>query len=635
MKITTTSTFLWLVVLLIPPLGNLVNAQEKAAKPNILWISSEDNGPELGCYGDKYADTPNIDALAMKGLRYNVCWSNAPVCAPARTTIIAGMYATSTGGQHMRSMVKLPEDFKMFPQYLMDAGYYCTNNSKEDYNLEKPGKVWDQSNNKAHYKNRPGDKPFFAVFNFTSSHESRIRRRPHDIVHNPDDAPVPAYHPNVPPVRQDWAQYYDVVSAMDKQVGATLKELEKERLTEDTIVFYFGDHGSGMPRSKRWPYDSGLHVPLIVYIPEKFKDLMPDDYQAGGSTDRLVSFVDFAPTVLNLAGVEIPKQIQGKAFLGKDLTKPAEYIFGYRGRMDERYDLVRSVRDERYVYIRNFMPHRIYGQYIDYMFQTPTTKIWKTLYDEGRLEAPQTFFWEEKPSEELYDLDQDPDEVVNLADSPEHQEIKERLSDALEEQLVMSGDTGFLPEAMLHARLNGRAPFELAFDTEGYPLKQILATAAIASSRKFESAFPILLQGLTDPESAVRYWSALGFVVNGEAGVKLANEPLVKALKDESPAVRVVAAEALARYGTKKDQKKALEVLVDLSDCHEHGLFVALLSLNSLDAVELDKLKANEKWLLPKIKELPDMPENVDRRLRSYIKNLLSRLTSRFEEKTE
>ena len=232
-------------------------------QPNILWITSEDNGPQLGCYGDDYANTPNIDRLAEQSLRYHRCWSNAPVCAPARTTIISGMYATSLGGHHMRSGVRVPPSFDTYPDILRKAGYYCTNNSKKDYNFAAEDGGWNDSGRKAHWRNRPEkDTPFFSIFNFTVSHESKIRTRPHQLKHDPAKAPLPAYHPDTAEVRHDWAQYYDKMTEMDQQVGEILAELEADGLNESTIIFYYGDHGSGMPRSKRWPFDSGLRVPL-------------------------------------------------------------------------------------------------------------------------------------------------------------------------------------------------------------------------------------------------------------------------------------------------------------------------------------------------------------------------------------
>ncbi|MBU6180762.1 MAG: sulfatase, partial [Verrucomicrobia bacterium] len=235
-----------------------------ADRPNFLWITSEDNGPHLGCYGDPNAVTPSLDGLAAKGMRFTRAWSNAPVCAPARTTVISGIYPPATGSEHMRSQTSLPAGMKLFPAYLREAGYYCTNNAKEDYNLVKGDDVWDESSGKAHWKNRAEGRPFFAVFNSTISHESQIRNAIPDgnRIHDPAKVRVPAYHPDTPEVRKDWAQYHDRITMMDAQLGERLRELEEAGLAEDTIVFYWGDHGSGMPRNKRWPYDSGLHVPL-------------------------------------------------------------------------------------------------------------------------------------------------------------------------------------------------------------------------------------------------------------------------------------------------------------------------------------------------------------------------------------
>jgi uncharacterized sulfatase len=564
-------------------LGNLsAGRADDAARPNVLWITCEDIGPHLGCYGDAYAVTPNLDRLAARGLRYLNVWSNAPVCAPARTTIISGMYATSTGAEHMRSLVPLPAGMKMYPQYLREAGYYCTNNSKEDYNLEKPGRVWNESSAKAHWKNRKPGQPFFAVFNLLITHESQIRTRPHRLVHDPAKAPLPAYHPDTPEVRQDWAQYYDNITTMDGQVGALLRELEDAGLADDTIVFFYADHGSGMPRSKRFPYNSGLSVPLLVAIPEKFRHLAPKEYAPGGKTDRLVSFVDLAPTLLSLAGVRPPDTFQGRAFLGKYEAPPREYLFGFRGRMDERYDLIRSARDQHYVYLRNYLPHKIYGQYIDYMFQTPTTRVWKRLYDEGRLKPPQTYFWEPKPPEELYDLRNDPDEVRNLASDPEHQETLKRLRQAQRELVLQIRDIGFLPEDEIHRRAQGSTPYEVGHDDARYPLRRILAAAELASSLRPDTVAE-LRRDLADADSAVRYWGALGLRMRGREAVAAGREELRRALADEVPSVRIAAGEALGKYGTADERRHALDVLLQLAPLEGNGVYVSMEALNALD----------------------------------------------------
>src|SRR5439155_3650351 len=480
-----------------------------------------------GCYGDTYATTPNVDALAKRGLLYTHCWSNAPVCAPARTTIITGMYPTSLGAEHMRSMVPFPAGKKMFPQFLREAGYYCSNNAKEDhYNLEKPGRVWDDSSARAHWRNRKPDQPFFAVFNSEKSHESKLRLRPHKQIHDPAKVRLPAYHPDTPEVRQDWAQYYDIVTEADGDAGKRLAELEQAGLAEDTIVFYWADHGSGMPRSKRWPYNSGLRVPLVVYIPEKFKDLRPPEYKPGAQSDRLVSFVDFAPTLLSLARLQPPEWLQGRAFLGKFQKEPPPFMHGFRGRMDERYDLVRSVTDGRYVYIRNYMPHKIYGQHIGYMFETPTTRVWKRLHDEGKLTRAQDVFWNTKASEELYDLRSDPDEINNLATAREHQEVTARFRRAQHDLALRIRDVGFLPEGELFSRSKGGSPYDMGHDDSKYPFERVVETAELASMLK-PDALPALKLRLNDSDSAVRYWAALGMLMRGESGVRAAHGELV------------------------------------------------------------------------------------------------------------
>ncbi len=577
---------------------------EATLKPNILWLTSEDIGPELGCYGDAYADTPHLDELASRGMIYLHTWSNAPVCAPARTTIISGVYPTSTGSQHMRSMAPMPEGMQMYPQYLREAGYYCTNNNKEDYNLTKPGEVWDASSKKAHWKNRRTGQPFFAIFNFTVTHESQIRRRPHDFVHDPADATLPAYHPDTLEVRQDWAQYYDNITTMDKQAGERLHELQEAGLADETIVFFYGDHGSGMPRSKRFPYNSGLEVALIVHVPEKFRGLAPQDYRPGGRTDRLVSFVDLAPTVLSLAGIEPPAYMQGRAFLGRYDAGPQPYLFGFRGRMDERYDMIRSASDGRYVYLRNYMPHLPYGQHVRYMFQTPTTRVWRQLYDAGKLTAEQSHFWQPKPAEELYDLDNDPDEVHNLADSPQHREILDRLRTAHREHCLAIRDLGFLPEPEIHSRSQGTTPYAIGHDPQSYPLERIMAVADSATSRD-PAALVDLKKATSDKDSAVRYWAALGMLIRGRDAVASARPQLRQCLADPAPAVRIAAAWALGRHGPADDLDMALPVLLELSDYREHGVYVALMALNAID--DLDQ-KA-----LPILDDLQALPMNVSR----------------------
>lgn len=500
--------------------------------------------------------------------------------------------------------------------------HYCTNNSKEDYNLEKPGQVWDESSPQAHWKNRRPGQPFFAVFNFTITHESQLRRRPHTLTHDPTKVRVPAYHPDTPEVRHDWAQYYDNITAMDEQAGMRLKELEEAGLTEDTIVFFYSDHGSGMPRSKRFPYNSGSRVPLIVYFPEKWRHLAPKEYAPGGTTDRLVSFVDFAPTLLSVVGIQPPDYMQGHAFMGQYEAPPQSYIFGFRGRMDERYDLMRSVRDQRYVYIRNFMPHRPYGQHVAYMFETPTTQVWKRLFDDGKLPPPQTYFWQTKPAEELYDLHTDPDEVNNLANSPQHQDVLQRMRQALQEHILKVRDVGFLPEDEIHSRSQGSTPYEMGHDEQKYPLERILSTADLASSLR-PDVLPQLKQALQDKDSAVRYWAAMGILMRGKSAVAAARSELRRTLTDDAPSVRIVAAEALGKFGEDDDVKKSLPVLLELAQAHKSNYYVSVQALNAID--ELDDKAAP---LLAAVQDIGKTYQPANPRTGSYVPRLVEKIVA-------
>ena len=583
-------------------------------RPNILWITSEDNGPELGCYGDGYADTPNIDALAKKSLRYKTCWSNAPVCAPARTTIISGMYATSLGGQHMRSGIKIPTQVKLYPQLLRESGYYTSNRSKTDYNFDGEGGGWNESGRNAHWRNRPNDEtPFFSVFNLTVSHESKIRSRPHQWKHDPAGAPLPAYHPDTPEVRKDWAQYYDKVSEMDAQVGEILTELAADNLDDSTIVFYYGDHGSGMPRSKRWPFNSGLSVPLLLHIPERFLSLAPPEYEVGAESKRLTSFVDLAPTALNLAGATIPRNMQGKAFAGNQIEEPAKYIFGFRGRMDERIDMVRSCTDGRFVYMRHFYPERPYLKHVDYMFQTPTTRIWKQEFDAGNLNEAQAKFWKSKPVEELFDLRHDPDEVQNLAESEKHQVRLAEMRTAVKNWMLDTLDLGVLPEAEMHRLASKSSPRSYAINHESEMRRWIeLSFKSLDGTLRLED-----LNKLTrSADSVERFWAVRGLALsefNTQDNVRLIN-----AIRDPSPSVAIAACEGLLRTGNKAHIEMATLRLLELADVEEYGHFSAIAALNIID-MNVRLSQSHQE----KLKQLPRSIKNPPPRIGKYVGKLL------------
>ncbi|WP_025762348.1 sulfatase-like hydrolase/transferase [Dyadobacter tibetensis] len=522
-------------------------------RPNILWIVSEDNSPFLGCYGDSFATTPNLDRLAEQGVLYKHAFATAPVCAPSRSTLITGMYPPSLGTENMRSNYPVPQHAKFYATYLREAGYYTSNNSKKDYNTVDQPQAWDESSAKATYKNRPDGKPFFAIFNLTVSHESAVHKPISDaaLKHDPKRVPIPPYHPRTKEMEHDWAQYYDKVEQMDAQVGRILKELEESGLAENTIVFYYSDHGGVLGRSKRFLFESGLKIPLIIRFPEKWRGLAPGS--PGSQTDRIVSFLDFAPTLLSLTGIPIPEHMQGSAFLGAQQGAEHSYAYGFRGRMDERIDLSRTIRNKKYRYIRNYMPHKIYGQYLEYLWRAPSMASWEREYNAGRLNEVQNQFWQEKPAEELYDIEKDPHNIHNLASDPGHAALLKVLRKENHDWLLKSRDIGFVPEPMLLEISKSGTPFDFG-QSPKYSLERILETAEMASSRDASFMGSLRLR-LKDSDPVVRYWAVIGAIIQKD---KSAQKILTSLLKDQEVSVRIAAAEAVFGLG---DINGALKVL--------------------------------------------------------------------------
>lgn len=517
--------------------------------PNILWIVSEDNSPIAGAYGDDFATTPHIDKLARQGFIYTHAYANVPVCSPARNTIITGMYSTSTGQQHMRSNYYNSDLVTHFPALLRDAGYYITNNAKEDYNiaLEQTSDIWDDSSEQAHYKNRNPGQPFFAIFNSFLSHESSIHSlKPVDeLRHDPRQVILPPYHPDTPEIRRDWAQYYDNIEDMDKWVGQLLLELEESGEAENTIIFYYGDHGGVLPRSKRFVYETGTHIPFIVHIPEKYKDLWPAE-KSGSSIDRLTSFVDLAPTILSLAKIPVPDVMQGHAFLGEQKVSDPEYVFMFRGRIDERYDMSRAVRSTKYRYIRNYMPYRIYGQHLDYQWRAASIRSWENVCLNGGCDEVQNKFWNVKPAEELYDTENDPWEVNNLAADPAYRHVLDQMRSANQAWMSNIKDSGFIPEADLSERTDG-VPIYDYMRSGNVPLERIIKSAERATM-PIENDIPLLISYLQSNDNAISYWGATGLLMKGQQA-KIAVSELKAALMNSSVNTVVVISEALYNLG--------------------------------------------------------------------------------------
>ncbi|MFO8007348.1 MAG: sulfatase-like hydrolase/transferase [Candidatus Brocadiia bacterium] len=427
----------------------------KATRPNILWVSFEDTNPYYGCYGDPVARTPNLDALAAEGCRWPKTFSTAGVCAPARSAIITGVYPISAGTHHMRTAhtndaapelptpysAVVPHYVRCFTEYLRAAGYWCTNNVKTDYQFAPPFTAWDELSTEAHWRSRPDpDQPFFAVFNPTRTHESGMwPDKGPEPAFDPDDMRLPPYFPDTPKVREAMARMYTNIERSDQQLGELLGQLEEDGLAENTVVFHWSDHGP-LPRGKRWPYDSGVHVPMIVR--------RPGHIEPGTVSDRLLSTIDLGPTVLSIAGLQIPWHMQGRAFLGPQAGGPRQYVFMSRDRYDESYDMMRAARDRRYKYIRNYRPDLPYLLWIPYRNRHPIMQEMWRLHLAGELEGPQKLMFQpNRPVEELYDTVEDPYEVKNLAESADYRDVLERMRAALDAWREEVGDRGEVSEA--------------------------------------------------------------------------------------------------------------------------------------------------------------------------------------------
>ncbi|MEX0320606.1 MAG: sulfatase-like hydrolase/transferase [Puniceicoccaceae bacterium] len=587
----------------------LLQAQLSGKQPNILWLSCEDINAHISCFGDPHAITPNLDKLSTEGVRYMNTFTTAGVCAPCRSGIITGMYQTSLGTQHMRGRAQLPEHIRPFPAYLREAGYYCSNNSKEDYQFYTPEDAWDDSSGKGHWRNRPDkDQPFFAVFNFGGCHESGIASeskykdvtkvlKPNQRQNADALSTFPPYYPDVPEARDDWKRNYELITAMDAWAGDMIAQLKEDGLYENTIIFYWSDHGVGLPRAKRWLYDSGTHVPLIVRIPESMRT--KGQGKPGVKSYQLVSSIDFGPTVLNLAGLDVPDHMQGQPFLGKKLPSKRDYVYGARDRMDERYDIIRMVRDKQFKYIRNYEPLKTYYQYMNTPEKGRTMAALRQLHEAGKLPPEaEKFFNPTKDVEELYDTKKDPHELNNLAGDPAYKEILERMRSAHKQWVKDTRDTGLIPEPVLieQEKVIGNR-YEILRKGNADQISAELAEVAFLASEG-EKALPELLKALSHKEPAIRYWGATGIGNIGMPAKQKSSKKIAGLLDDASPVVRVSAARALCRMGM---PKKALPVLVDvLHGGEQWERLHAAIVLDQIDKMAIPVSKEMHKALKPR-----------------------------------
>ncbi|MDW7690872.1 sulfatase-like hydrolase/transferase [Flammeovirgaceae bacterium SG7u.111] len=552
-------------------------------RPNIVWITTEDNSAWwLRLYdAENGVPMPNVEKLADQGIVFNHAFSNGAVCSVARSTLLSGCYAMRAGSQFHRNAfeVPFPEGLKSYPEYFRDAGYYTANCYKEDYNF-KTEKIWDESSKKASYRNRKPGQPFFQVWSLHDTHESRMHkpldeRDENTLITKPKDVELYPYHPNTAVFRKSYAHYYDKHRDDDRRIGALIQQLEEDSLMDNTIIFYYGDHGGTLPRSKGYIYESGLQVPLIVYIPEKWKHLFPS--KAGSRVDGFVSFVDFAPTVLHLAGIEVPEQMDGEPFLGEGITLDAlnkrEETFGHADRFDEKYDLVRSYRKGRYKYMRSYQPFNIDGLYNSYRYKQAGYKEWKELYEAKKLNEVQSAFFEKRSPEALYDLEADPHETVNLAADPAYADLLEEMRGKLVDKLSSLHDLSFYPEAYL-ANVAGKNPvgFGLEHKAEIDELIQI----ADLQLKPYKKAKSGIKKALKSKDPWVRYWGLITCSTFGDEAAEFI--PLAKKLQseDEEVLVKLRAAEFLALVG-EKDPVASFQALLG----NNQNSLEILLILNS------------------------------------------------------
>ena len=589
-------------------------AETRATKPlNILWLSAEDISPQLGCYGDPHAITPRLDKLAAQGVRYSHAFTTAGVCAPCRSGIITGVYQTTLGTHHMRCQATLPDAVVPFPVLLKRAGYFCSNQSKTDYQFKPPAGTWDESNSKAHWRNRPNpNQPFFSVFNFTGCHESGIateskyrsvtskltakeRQDPEQLT------TLPPYYADTPTSREDWKRNYELITALDHWVGDLLDQLEEDGLAESTIVFFWSDHGVGLPRAKRWLYDSGTRIPLIIRAPEGSN--VNGLAQVGSVDNQLISSIDFSATVLNLAGIKLPQSMQGRPFLGAGLPESRDYVYGARDRMDERYDIIRMVRDQRFKYLRNYEPLKSYFQYMNTPEKGAIMAEMRELFEAGKLEGiPARYFAPSKPTEELYDTQADPHELNNLAGHQDYQEVLKRMRKAHQDWVVETLDLGLIPEPLIEVEeKNLGSRYSILRENQTGDRAEAIADTALWASGSVEDAVD-LLKSSTAEDAAVRYWAytGLGNLANQLAGAKRmeAVAAAKAALLDKSPVVQVAAARALCLLD---HPDRALPVLSQvLSEGRQWERLQAAIVLDEIDEMARPVISEMHKALKPK-----------------------------------
>lgn len=527
-------------------------------KPNFLWLVSEDNSKHFANIFDKNgASMPNIESLADNGLIFENAFSNAPVCSTARSTLATGVYAPKFGTQYHRASqkVNLPSKFKVLSQLMQDAGYYTSNNLKTDYNFSSDNNIWDESSGKASWQNRQKGQAFFHMQTWYDTHEFNLHFPVSDIRNRKMEFPLnkvnlfPIY-PDTSNFKYTHAKYLEQHKVIDKKIGQVINKLKNDGLLEDTFVFYFGDHGGVMPASKGHIYERGLAIPLIIRIPENFKHLVGKEMQSPNKTriKGFVSFVDFAPTILNLAGIEKYALHDGTAFLGPDISLHAlnnrNTTFSYADRFDEKLNFARAIRVGQYKYIRSFMPYYPDALFNAYRYKQTAMHEWRSLFRTGQLNSVQSAFFESHSAERLYDIDSDPHETINLADKSEYKSTLLSLRKQLNQQLKSMPDLSFYPESML-VKQAFLTPYDLSEQAQEISELIDIANMQYADFDKVSVRLRTILQG----KSVLKKYWALIVLTSFASEARAFIEPVQKLYDSEAhPLIRGRAIEFLSSF---------------------------------------------------------------------------------------
>ncbi|WP_372756146.1 sulfatase [Mariniflexile sp.] len=590
---------------------NSLIAQER---PNILWITIEDTSPQfIGCYGNKNANTPVIDKLAKEGFRFTNAFSTGTVCSPSRSTIITGVPTYKMGTGNHRSKYPIPEFIKGFPNYLKQKGYYTSNNAKTDYNIANEKAfvkdAWNESSDTASWTGRDVNQPFFSVFNFVESHQSRTMTMPFDWYeknvwnHLPisdrianDAFDMPPFYNDTPEMRKQFARVYNAIKLTDNRIGALLEKLEKDNLRENTIIFFFSDHGEGMPRGKTNGINLGYRVPFVIWFPEKYKHLSPWG-KPGAVSEELINFEDLAPTILSLAGAEVPEHFKGRVLIGEHRSKEKDHLLLSSDRSDNSTDLVRTITNGRFVYSRNFMPFMPEMRYIRYMEIGDITKHIRYDFKNKKLNELQKRGFKPRSAEVLYDIENDLWETKNLANNPEYKSVLETMRRQLDMEIQKARDVHFIPEYEIGLISKNETLYEYRMDDDNYPINRVYSAASL-SGKQGKNIVEKQIKLLESYNKLERYWAAVGLMSQDVNFIKHHVNHLEKALKNTYPPVAITAAAILYKnFNT----DKAFEVLKNFSESDNMDL--ALMSINYMIYME------NKKPFIETIKNVLAMPK--------------------------